>query len=73
MPEIKFVSQIQIHFEETMKPKGSTRISYTSRFKLTVVTCALEKGNDAAARQYQADEKSMRRWRQNQVVLKEQR
>ena len=56
-----------------MKPKGSTRISYTSRFKLTVVTCALEKGNRAAAHQYQVDEKNVRRWRQNQAVLKEQR
>ena len=60
------------HFEETMKPKGSARISYTSHFKLTVVTCALEKGNRAAARQYQVDEKNVRRWRQNQAVLKEQ-
>ena len=63
---------MQTHFEEIMKPKGSTRISYTSRFKLTVVTCALEKGNRAAARQYHVDEKNVRRWRQNQAVLKEQ-
>lgn len=50
---------MQTHFEETMKLKGSARILYTSRFKLTVVTCALEKGNRAAARQYQVDEERM--------------
>ena len=73
MPEIKFVSRMQTHFDETMKTKGLTRISYTSRFKLTVVACTLEKGNRAAAGQYQVDKKNLRRWRQNQAVLKEQR
>jgi len=45
-----------------MKPKGSSRISYTARFKLTAVTYAIEKGNQAAACQFQVDEKNVRRW-----------
>ena len=53
-----------------MKPKGSSRISYTARFKLTVVTYALEKGNREAARQFQVDEKNVRRWRSQQEKLK---
>ena len=53
-----------------MNPKGSSRISYTARFKLTVVTCALEKGNREAARQFQIDEKNVRRWRSEQEKLK---
>ena len=65
MPEIKCII--------LKKPKGSARISYTSHFKLAVVTCALEKGNRAAAHQYQIDEKNVRKWRQNQAVLRDQR
>ena len=53
-----------------MKPKGSSRISYTARFKLTVVTYALEKGNREAARQFQVDEKNVRRWCSQQEKLK---
>ena len=53
-----------------MNSKGSSRISYTARFKLTVVTCALEKGNREAARQFQIDEKNVRRWQSQQEKLK---
>jgi len=45
-----------------MEPKGSSRISYTAHFKHTVVTYAIEKGNQAAACQFQVDEKNVRRW-----------
>ena len=53
-----------------MKRNGSSRISYTARFKLNVVTYALEKGNREAARQFQVDEKNVRRWRSQQEKLK---
>ena len=53
-----------------MERKGSSRISYTTRFKLNVVTYALEKGNREAARQFQVDEKNVRRWRSQQEKLK---
>ena len=53
-----------------MNPKGSSRISYTARFTLTVVTYALEKRNREAARQFQVDEKNVRRWRSPQEKLK---
>ena len=53
-----------------MNSKDSFRISYTARFKLTVVTCALEKGNREAAGQFQIDEKNVRRWRSQQEKLK---
>ena len=53
-----------------MKRKGSSRISYTARFKLNVVTYASEKGNREAARQFQVDEKNVRRWRSQQEKLK---
>lgn len=53
-----------------MKPTGSSRISYTACFKPTVVTYALEKGNRAAACQFQVDEKNVRRWRSQQETLK---
>ena len=53
-----------------MNPKRSSRILYTARFKLTVVTYALEKGNREAARQFQVDEKNVRRWRSQQEKLK---
>ena len=54
-----------------MKPKGSSRISYTACFKLTVVTDATEKGNRAATRQFQIDKKNVRRWRSQQETLKD--
>ena len=53
-----------------MRPKGSSRVWYSARFKLSVVTCALEKANWEAACQYQVDEKNVRRWQSQQETLK---
>ena len=56
-----------------MKPKGSSRISYTACFKLTIVTFTLEKGNREAARQFQVDKKNIRGWRSQEETLKGRR
>ena len=53
-----------------MKPKGSSRISYTAHFKLTIVTYAIEKGNRAAAFQFLVDEENIQWWRSQQETLK---
>lgn len=45
------------------------RKSYTSDFKLTVITFAKEKGNRAAGREFSVDEKSIREWRKDEDNL----
>lgn len=46
------------------------RKSYTASFKLAVIEKAETIGNRAAAREYEIDEKCIRRWRQQKNVLK---
>ena len=48
----------------------SSRISYTTGFKLKVVMFAKENGNRAAGREFKVDERCIRRWRGQERVLK---
>ena len=48
----------------------SSRVSYTTSFKLKVVMFAKENGNRAAGREFKVDERCIRRWRGQEGVLK---
>lgn len=46
-----------------------TRKSYTAHFKLKVIKLAEEQGNRSASREFNVDEKNIRRWRREKTVL----
>ena len=50
--------------------KLSSRISYSAWLKLKVVLLANENGNRAAGRQFNVDEKYVRRWRAQENTLR---
>ncbi|KAK3920835.1 Pogo transposable element with KRAB domain [Frankliniella fusca] len=53
----------------TTKPLKHERLSYDMNFKLVAIKCAKEKGNKAAARQFDVTPKMIRDWRSKEAKL----